>query len=67
MALLDRSQLFQPMSERKDKATEWKDFLRASGKALCEVCKQPLYAHEQPLKASCPSMIEDCAGKWWKL
>jgi hypothetical protein len=48
-------------------AEEWKDFERASGDVICQVCGKELWRHKQPLKEQCPTMIEDCNGNWWKL
>jgi hypothetical protein len=45
----------------------WKESNRASGNGLCAVCRQPLKDHLMPMPESCPSMVEDCNGDWWKL
>ena len=41
-------------------------FTRASDLMLCEKCEEPLWKHRQPLKDMCPTMLEDCFGRWWK-
>ena len=46
---------------------DWKDFKRASGEVSCEGCGKPLYSHWQPLELTCPTMVADCYGRWWKL
>lgn len=46
---------------------EWKECNRASGEVPCGVCGKLLREHPQPLELSCPTMIEDCRGQWWKL
>ena len=43
----------------------WKEANRASQDALC-ACGLPLYRHGQPLKETCPTIIQDCIGNWWK-
>ena len=44
-----------------------KPFELAEGGYRCVVCGECLYAHPQPLKETCPAMVEDCNGNWWKL
>jgi hypothetical protein len=41
-------------------------FVRAHGDCLCG-CGHPLWRHGQPLKETCPTMVQDCEGNWWKL
>jgi hypothetical protein len=43
------------------------DFSRASGEMPCEACRRPLRRHLQPLPRTCPTVVEDCLGKRWKL
>lgn len=57
----------ESLPEPKEEAPEWKDFNRASGEVPCETCGLPLYQHKQPVKETCPTMVEDCLGRWWKL
>lgn len=45
---------------------QWKECFRASGKALCS-CGEILDKHYQPMKKTCPTIVEDCEGTWWKL
>lgn len=46
----------------------WKDDVnRASGQAPCDVCRRPLNDHYMPVPEACPSVVEDCNGRWWKL
>ena len=46
--------------------SEWKEATRASGEAQCR-CGEKLYDHYQPIQATCPTIVEDCDGRWWKL
>jgi len=46
--------------------SEWKDCQRASGDALCE-CGTKLDEHYQPIRLTCPTIVEDCTGRWLKL
>jgi hypothetical protein len=46
---------------------EQKECNRASGEGPCAVCRQPLKDHLMVMPERCPSMVEDCEGKWWKL
>jgi hypothetical protein len=55
------------IQDPEDDVSEWKDFTRASGDALCSHCGAALSLHHQPLRKTCPTMVEDCIGRWWKL
>jgi len=44
-----------------------KPFERACGDMPCGECGKSLYSHPQPIKEECPTMVEDCGGRWWKL
>jgi hypothetical protein len=44
-----------------------KECSRASGEAPCDTCRRELRKHLQPLPEGCPTMVEDCQGRWWKL
>lgn len=60
---------FVPESELKDDVIDigkWKESNRASGTALCR-CGKPLDEHYQPVKKTCPTIVKDCDGNWWKL
>lgn len=43
----------------------WKIYMRADQNVLC-ACGRPLWQHGKPLPERCPTMIQDCAGDWWK-
>jgi len=43
-----------------------KDSNRAEGGMPCGACRRPLSQHFQPLPETCPAMVEDCMGNWWK-
>lgn len=45
----------------------WKEARRASGMVPCSVCGHALWSHYQPIQKTCPTIVEDCLGNWWKL
>jgi hypothetical protein len=45
---------------------EWKEVIRASGEALCASCFKALRTHQQPIRATAPAVVVDCAGTWLK-
>lgn len=46
---------------------DWPEVLRAHGQIPCVVCGVALDRHYQPAKLTCPTIVRDCAGRWWKL
>lgn len=44
----------------------WKPVRRASGEAPCDFCGEILDTHQQPTRATAPTVVIDCAGNWWK-
>lgn len=57
-------------AEEDDLVTDtelWKPVKRISGDAKCQHCGFAIDHHQQPIKATAPTVVVDCAGDWWKV
>jgi len=61
--------VWAPFLEQKDEVPpeQWPDDIqRASGATVCSTCGKLYGRHSQPAKATCPTIVVLCDGRWVK-